>query len=199
MGIIRIRIPAKANTIMTPKTMSHRKRSMSILVCHSGLSGRLTRNCRGRFVGFDGSGLEDVVDCTKTEEQHGFGSQRSSQLTWFWRRDTRGKTKMLFRDKFGRHEDIGTIEHIQRGTRYHGSLCSSRPLLPSHGVPPFLGTLRDGMTSKSCLPASGVHDCQPGPACTLPKPLSRDMHDLQPRQKEEHLAGSIKQGRGSNG
>lgn len=28
----------------------------------------------------------------------------------------------------------------------------------------------------------------PGPACRLPKPLTIDMHHLQPRQKEEHLA-----------
>lgn len=28
----------------------------------------------------------------------------------------------------------------------------------------------------------------PGPACRLPKPLPRDTHHLQPRQREEHLA-----------
>lgn len=27
----------------------------------------------------------------------------------------------------------------------------------------------------------------PGPACRLPKPLPRDTHHLQPRQREEHL------------
>lgn len=44
MGIIKMRIPAKANTIMTPRMISQKKRSMSILVGHSGLSARLTRN-----------------------------------------------------------------------------------------------------------------------------------------------------------
>lgn len=68
MGIIKMRIPAKANTIMTPRMISQKKRSMSILVGHSGLSARLTRIaatdvlCRWLLTG------QNVADYTKTDK-----------------------------------------------------------------------------------------------------------------------------------
>lgn len=51
-----MRIPAKANTIMTPRIISQKKRNMSILVGHSWAQRTADEKCCSRCVGIDGSG-----------------------------------------------------------------------------------------------------------------------------------------------
>lgn len=168
-----MRIPAKANTIMTPRMISQKKRSMSILVGHSGLSTRLTRICCDRCV------VSMAPDRTKrgglhqNRQTYSFEHRGSRQSTWVWRRDTR-ENMSTFQGCFEMSlEGTEVYAYALRSTSSQvGAVRTRFPLL----LLPFFPSMPD--------PAAYL----PGPACRLPKPLPRDTHHLQPRQRDEHLA-----------
>lgn len=77
-GIIKMRIPAKANTIMTPRMISHKKRSMSILGGHSELSKRLKETLRQMCWCRRLRSRQDVVGCTKTQKHTALSTKRAA-------------------------------------------------------------------------------------------------------------------------
>lgn len=92
MGIIKMRIPAKAKTIMTPRMISQKKRSMSILVGHSGLSARLTRDVAADVsVSMAPNRTELNVDYTKMDKHMALSTEAADSRTGFGD-ETHGRT-----------------------------------------------------------------------------------------------------------
>lgn len=111
MGIIKMRIPAKANTIMTPRTISHKNRSMSILDGHSELSERLKRNAAADVFVSMAPAETGCGGLHKDTETYGVELQRKKQPTWDWRRGTQENTEdVALRQswKARRHTQVGT-------------------------------------------------------------------------------------------
>ncbi|KAH8772519.1 hypothetical protein F5883DRAFT_33559 [Diaporthe sp. PMI_573] len=180
-GIIKMRMPAKAKIIMTPRIISHRNRIMSILVGHPGLSGRLTRNT--------------AADClismapAKTEERMALSTKRAACWSEFGDKTRKTRGGRCFGDNLSRQEGIARLARYLLSTTQVGTMetwfpsarhASSFPPAPSLRPPRRRDTVRHRPNS-----------CLPGSTCRVPSRLLRDTHHLQPRQREEHLAGAL--------